>query len=226
MRLLLVEDNARMRALIRRGLTEHGHVVDVAEEGPAAVECARGAAFDVLVLDIMLPGCSGVDVVRQLRAAGDRTPVLLLTARDAAADVVSGLDAGADDYLTKPFSFTVLLARLRALGRRGPPAFGAPLQGADVALDAASHLVTRGGTVVPLTRTEFNLLECLMRHAGRVVTRQSLIERLWGAEREVEDNTLDAFVKSLRRKLDAGDRPRLIQTIRGVGYSFREGGQE
>ena len=226
MRLLLVEDNARMRTLIRRGLTEQGHVVDVAEEGPAAFECARGSTFDVLVLDVMLPGCSGIDVVRQLRACGNRTPVLLLTARDAAADIVAGLDAGADDYLTKPFSFTVLLARLRALGRRGPLVHGAPLQAADVSLDAASHVVTRGGAVVSLTRTEFNLLECLMRRAGRVVTRQSLIERLWGAEREVEENTLDAFVKSLRRKLDVGDRSRLIQTIRGVGYCFREGGQE
>ncbi len=226
MRLLLVEDNARMRALIRRGLVEYGHVVDVADAGPAAVECARGGSFDVLVVDVMLPGCSGVEAVRRIRANGDRTPVLMLTARDAAADVVAGLDAGADDYLTKPFSFVVLLARLRALGRRGPALHGTLLTSSDLSLDVASHAVTRAGALVPLTRTEFNLLECLLRNAGRVVTRRSLIEHLWGTAREVEENTLDAFVKSLRRKLDAGDRPRLIQTVRGVGYSLREGGPE
>ena len=211
-----------MRALVHRGLTEHGHVVEVAGAGPAALEMARATAFDAIVLDVMLPGSSGFDVVRQLREWGLRTPVLMLTARDAVADIVSGLDAGADDYLAKPFSFKVLLARVRALGRRGPAAHGVRLEVADLALDASAHLVTRAGATVPLTRTEFNLLECLMRNVGRVVTRQTLIERLWGGEREVENNTLDAFVKSLRQKLDAGDRPRLIQTVRGVGYSLRE----
>ena len=222
MRILLVEDDARMRALVRRGLAEQGHAVEVAETGPAALDRARGEAFDVIVLDVMLPGCSGIDVVSRLRAASDRTPVLLLTARDAAADVASGLDAGADDYLTKPFSFKVLLARLRALGRRGPAVHGVRLEVADLSLDPAAHQVWRGSTPVTLTRTEFNLLECLMRNVGRVVTRPALIERLWGADREVENNTLDAFVKSLRQKIDAGDRPRLIHTVRGVGYSLRQ----
>jgi len=222
MRILLVEDDPRMRALVRKGLSEDGHVVDVADSGPAALEAAAGSIFDAVVLDVMLPGFSGVEVVSRLRARGNRTPVLMLTARDAAADVVSGLDAGADDYLAKPFSFKVLLARLRALGRRAPTGFGTRLQIADLTLDGAAHVVTRAGAVVQLTPTEFKLLELLMRNVGRVVTRQMLIERLWGSEHDVESNTLDAFVKSLRQKLDAGDRPRLIQTVRGVGYSLRE----
>jgi DNA-binding response OmpR family regulator len=222
MRILLVEDDARMLALVRRGLAEHGHVVETAGSGPAAIALARDGGFEVVVLDVMLPGCSGIDVVRTLRADHVLTPVLMLTARDAAADVVAGLDAGADDYLVKPFAFKVLLARLRALGRRAPATQADRLQVADLSLDAAGHVVARGGTVVPLTRTEFNLLECLMRNAGRVVTRQALIDRLWGPGRDVESNTLDAFVKSLRQKLDAGDRLRLIQTVRGVGYSLRE----
>jgi DNA-binding response OmpR family regulator len=221
MRILLVEDDPRMRALVRKGLSEDGHIVDVADSGPAALEAAGGSIFDAVVLDVMLPGISGVEVVSRLRARGNRTPVLMLTARDAAADVVSGLDAGADDYLAKPFSFKVLLARLRALGRRAP-GFGPRLQTADVTLDGGAHVVTRAGVVVQLTPTEFKLLELLMRNVGRVVTRQMLIERLWGGEHDVESNTLDAFVKSLRQKLDAGDRPRLIQTVRGVGYSLRE----
>jgi DNA-binding response OmpR family regulator len=221
-RILLVEDEPRMRALVRRGLSEHGHVVDVADSGPAALELSRAAHFDVIVLDVMLPGLDGIEVARRLRARADRTPVLMLTARDAAADIVSGLDAGADDYLSKPFSFKVLLARLRALGRRGPAGQDVRLRVADLFLDSAARTVERAGAAVSLTRTEFNLLECLMRQTGRVVTRQALVDRLWGGEREVESNTLDAFIKSLRQKVDAGGRPRLIHTIRGVGYSLRE----
>jgi DNA-binding response OmpR family regulator len=220
-RILLAEDDARMRALVRRGLTEHGHAVEVAAAGPDALTLARSSEFDVLILDVMLPGCSGVDVVRRLRAESVPTPALMLTARDTAADVVSSLDAGADDYLTKPFSFAVLLARIRALGRRGPALHEIRLQVADLILDSGVHVVTRAGATVPLTRTEFSLLECLMRHAGRVVTRQVLVERVWSGGREVESNTLDAFVKSLRQKLDQGGRPRLIHTVRGVGYSIR-----
>jgi DNA-binding response OmpR family regulator len=220
-RILLVEDDARMRALLRRGLVEHGHVVELAATGPEAVETTESSRFDVIVLDLMLPGFDGLEVVRRLRAAANRTPVLMLTARDAAADVVSSLDAGADDYLAKPFSFAVLLARLRALGRRGPAVQASRLQVADLSIDSATRLVSRDGTVIPLTRTEYNLLEYLMRQAGRVVTRQALIDQLWGSGRQVESNTLDAFVKSLRQKIDSGGKPRLIQTIRGVGYSMR-----
>ena len=221
MRLLLVEDDARMRALVRRGLTEHGHIVEVASTGPEAVELAAAADFDVAVLDVMLPGFDGVEVVQRLRARANRTPVLMLTARDAASDIVRALDAGADDYLAKPFSFAVLVARLRALGRRGPVPHDAQLQVADLRLDPAARSVTRGGVLIALTRTEHNLLECLMRDAGRVVTRRALTDRLWGSDRAVESNTLDAFVKSLRQKIEAGGRPRLVHTVRGVGYGRR-----
>lgn len=222
MRILLVEDDARMRVLVRRGLVEEGHAVATAATGPAAIEAAATGEFDVLVIDVMLPGCSGVEVVRRLREQGVRSPALMLTALDATADIVASLDAGADDHLTKPFSFAVLLARLRALGRRGPAVQDTRIQVADLVLDAGTHTVTRGHTPVALTRTEFALLECLMRHAGRVVTRHALVDRVWGPGRDVESNTIDAFVKTLRHKLDAGGRPRLIQTIRGVGYSARE----
>ena len=222
MRLLLVEDDARMCAVIRKGLTEQGHLVDTAATGPDAVDAAAAGHFDVLVLDLMLPGFDGVEVVRRVRARGDRTPVLMLTARDAARDIVTALDAGADDYLVKPFAFAVLLARVRALGRRGPAAHQVVLQVADLTLDSSTRVVSRAGQTVALTKTEHGLLEHLLRHAGRVVTRDALIERLWGSERLVEDNTLDAFVKSLRHKIDPPGVPRLIHTVRGVGYSLRE----
>ena len=222
MRLLLVEDDARMCAVIRKGLTEHGHLVDTAATGPDAADAAAAGHFDVLVLDLMLPGFDGVEVVRRVRARGDRTPVLMLTARDAVRDIVTALDAGADDYLVKPFAFAVLLARVRALGRRGPAAHQVVLQVADLTLDSSTRVVSRAGQTVALTKTEHGLLEHLLRHAGRVVTRGALIEQIWGSERIVEDNTLDAFVKSLRHKIDAPGAPRLIHTVRGVGYSLRE----
>ena len=221
-RLLLAEDDPRMRAIVRRGLAEEGHAVEAAATGPEAVDLAGAGQFDVLILDLMLPGFDGVEVVRRLRAQGDRTPALMLTARDASSDIVSSLDAGADDYLVKPFAFAVLLARVRALGRRGPAAHQVTLQIADLTLDCAARLVTRAGQPVALTRTEHNLLEHLLRHAGRVVTRDALIEQVWGTGRQVEGNTLDAFVKSLRHKIDAPGRMRLIHTVRGVGYSLRE----
>jgi DNA-binding response OmpR family regulator len=220
-RILLVEDDARMRVLVRRGLMEQGNQVESASSGPEALERADASPVDLIVLDVMLPGFDGVEVVRRLRAQDVRTPVLMLTARDAPADVVRALDAGADDYLVKPFAFSVLLARLRALTRRGPALHDTKLQVADLTLDPVSRQVSRGGVAVALTRTEFNLLEYLMRQTGRVVTRHAVIERVWGGDRQVESNTLDAFVKSLRHKIDEGRESRLIQTIRGVGYSLR-----
>jgi DNA-binding response OmpR family regulator len=221
MRILFVEDDRDLRSLVQRGLAEEGHGVDSAASVPPALELARAASYDVMVIDVMLPGPSGLDLVRSLRHAGNCTPVLMLTARDAATDVVAGLDAGADDYLTKPFSFKILLARLRALGRRTPVLRPVVLQVADLELDTTTHQVRRGGFPISLTRTEFSLLEHLMRHAGRVVTREKLMSAIWGFERDVGSNTLDAFVKSLRQKIDADDRP-LIHTVRGVGYCLRE----
>jgi DNA-binding response OmpR family regulator len=221
MRILFVEDDPRMRVLVQRGLREEGHAVDSAGSVPPALELARDTPYDVMVIDVMLPGQDGLDLVRTLRRGANRTPVLMLTARDAVADIVAGLDAGADDYLTKPFAFKVLLARLRALGRRTPLTREVVLQVADLELDGSTHAVRRAGASVVLTRTEYNLLECLMRQAGRVVTRERLMAALWGSDRDVGRNTLDAFVKSLRQKLETDDR-RLIHTIRGVGYSVRE----
>jgi DNA-binding response OmpR family regulator len=221
MRILLVEDDPRQSALLERGLREEGHVVERTASGVKALETAEAEEFDVLVLDVMLPELDGFDVVRYLRDRGNRTPVLMLTARDANADVIRGLNAGADDYLTKPFAFDVLLARIHALARRGPASQAVPLRVADLTLDASRHTVTRAGLAVALTRTEFSLLEYLMRRAGRVVTRQALIAGVWGPDRDVEDNTLDAFVRLLRQKLDLPGRPAPIHTVRGVGYTIR-----
>jgi DNA-binding response OmpR family regulator len=222
MRLLLVEDDARMRRLVHGGLAEEGHEVDSTDSAGTALKLAGRGHYDVIVLDVMLQAASGLEVVRSLRTTGNLTPVLMLTARDAAADIVAGLDAGADDYLTKPFAFAVLLARLRALGRRVSAPAGPRLHVADLRLDTDAHLVTRGGRPVLLTPTEFNLLECLLRQAGRVVTRERLIDHLWSTECDVRGNRLEAFVKSLRHKVDTADRPRLIHTIRGIGYCLRE----
>jgi len=207
-----------MRALVRRGLTEEGHSVMAVGDAEAALDQAMISSFDVIVLDVMLPDRSGVEVARDLRARGHATPVLMLTARDTQADVVAGLDAGADDYLTKPFAFDVLLARLRALARRAPLQHAGALTLGDLVLDPAAHAVRRGGAALALTPTEFRLLECLLRRAGRVVTRQALIESLWGFERDVEANTLDAFIRLLRQKIDRPGQPPLIHTVRGVGY--------
>jgi DNA-binding response OmpR family regulator len=222
MRILIVEDERQMAEVLRRGLSEEGHAIDVAQTGPDGLAMATSGSFDVIILDVMLPGLSGLDVARRLRGARIRTPILMLTARDTNADVVAGLDAGADDYLVKPFSFDVLLARLRAVARRGPTERGVVMTVGDLRLDTGAHEVERGADRIDLTRTEFSLLEFLMRRRGAVVARNALIEGVWGHDREIEDNTLDAFVRLLRQKVDAGGRPRLIHTVRGVGYAVRE----
>jgi two-component system response regulator MprA len=222
MRILTIEDDRHMAELLRKGLVEEGHSVAFACTGPDGLSLAESGSYDVIVLDVMLPGIDGYEVARRLRRARNRTPILMLTARDATADVVAGLDAGADDYLTKPFSFDELLARVRAVARRGPVVQGVGLQVGDLTLDPSTRDVTRGGEPLMLTRTEYSLLEFLMRRAGHVVAREALIDGVWGYDREIEDNTLDAFVRLLRQKVDGGGRPRLIQTVRGVGYSLRE----
>jgi DNA-binding response OmpR family regulator len=218
MRILIVEDERRMAEVLRKGLTEEGHAVDMAHAGPEGLSLAGETAYDVIVLDVMLPGCSGLEVARHLRCARNPVPILMLTARDTDADVVAGLDAGADDYLVKPFSFDVLLARVRAVARRGPVSRGPVMTVGDLSLDPATHAVHRGGKRLDLTRTEFALLEFLMRRAGAVVARDTLIAGVWGHDRQIEDNTLDAFVRLLRQKVDGAARPRLVHTVRGVGY--------
>jgi DNA-binding response OmpR family regulator len=225
-RVLLVEDDPKMRALVRRGLSEHAHAVETADSVTHARDALARQVFEVAVFDIMLPDGSGLDLVRHVRRHGNATPILLLTARDTPEEIAAGLDAGADDYLVKPFAFTVLLARLRALGRRRPALDASVHRVADVVVDDSAHVVTRGGVPVPLTRTEYLVLERLIRNAGRVVTRQSLLDLMGTGRREVESHTLDTFIKSLRHKLDEGGRPRVIHTIRGVGYCLREEAEE
>ena len=222
MRVLIVEDDAKLARLVQQGLSEEGHDVTIAPDGGEALAVAERSVFDVIVLDVMLPVLDGFTVARRLRNAGNDRPILMLTGRDANADVVRGLDAGADDYLTKPFSFEVLLARLRALTRRSAHGGPAVLQVADLFLDPGAHTVRRGSAIIPLTRTEFSILESLMRRAGRVVPRQILIEDVWGYERDIESNTLDAFIRLLRAKVDANADRKLIQTVRGIGFSIRE----
>lgn len=222
MQILIVEDDRKLAHQLRKGMEEHGHAVALASEGLAGLEIAKHGEFDVLVVDVMLPGLDGLSIVRRLRSAKRTTPILLLTARDAADDIVAGLDAGADDYLTKPFAFRVLLARLRALSRRKDVEPNTKLQVDDLVLDPASREVKRGGASISLTRTEFALLETLMRNAGRVVTRPRMIETVWGYEREVENNTLDVFIRQLRTKIEPPGSRKLIQTIRGVGFALRE----
>jgi DNA-binding response OmpR family regulator len=222
MQILIVEDDQRLARQLKKGLDENGHSVSLAFDGLDGLEAARQGHFDVLVLDVMLPRLDGFAVVKRLRSAGSKSPILMLTARDSAEDIVAGLDAGADDYLTKPFALKVLLARLRALARRKEVEPQTRLQIGNVVLDPAQHTVKRAGSPVALTRTEFVLLETLMRNAGRVVTRDRLIEAVWGNEREVESNTLDVYVRQLRSKIEPEGNRKLIQTIRGVGYAMRE----
>jgi len=210
-----------MVELLRRGLSEEGHTVVCAFDGREGLDYARNYDFDAIILDVMLPKLDGFEVARQLRNGKIATPVLMLTARDTVPDLVRGLDSGADDYLSKPFAFEELLARLRAVRRRGPVPQPTKLQVGDLVLDPATREVSRGGAGIPLTRTEYNLLERLMNHAGKVVSRRSLMEAVWGYEREIEENTLDAFVRLLRTKVETGDHPKLIHTVRGVGYMIR-----
>jgi len=222
MRILVVEDDAKMAELLRRGLSTEGHAVDVAADGLTGLEKGQSLPFDAIVLDIMLPGLDGLSVARRLRSGGVRAPILMLTARDSVRDIVRGLDVGADDYLTKPFSFEVLAARLRVIARRVGGESGSVLQVADLTLDPQTHEVHRKGRQILLTRTEFVILDHLMQRAGRVVSRDDLIEAVWGMDRDVESNTLDVFIFQLRNKIEAGGDSRLIQTVRGFGYTMRE----
>jgi DNA-binding response OmpR family regulator len=221
MKLLIVEDEARMADLLHQGLTEEGHLATCASDGAEGLELARSYEFDVIILDIMMPRLNGCEMAKLLRSEKVATPILMLTARDSVPDIVKGLDLGADDYLTKPFSFDELLARLRAVKRRALVAQDINLRVADLVLDPASREVSRGDERIALTRTEYNLLERLMYRAGRVVSRRSLIESVWGFERDIEENTLDAFMRLLRNKIDPPGRHKLIHTVRGVGYMIR-----
>jgi two-component system OmpR family response regulator len=218
MRLLVVEDDVKMAALVRRGLTEEGAAVDVARSGEDALWMAGSAAYDALVLDVMLPGIDGFETCRRLRDDGVWTPVLLLTARDSVEDRVAGLDGGADDYLTKPFSFAELLARLRALARRGPVERPAVLEVGDLRLDPAARRVWRGDSEVSLSAKEFQLLETFMRHPGEVLSRYQLLEHAWDYDYENRSNIVDVYVRYLRDKIDRPFGRSSLETVRGAGY--------
>src|ERR1700693_71330 len=209
MKLLIVEDEQRMVELLHQGLTEEGHAVACARDGRDGLELAANYEFDVIILDVMMPRMDGYQLARRLRSEKILTPVLMLTAKDAIQDVVHGLDVGADDYMTKPFSFNTLLARLRAVTRRAHTPHPLQIQVGDLVIDPATREVARDGVRVSLTRTEYSLLEHLAYRAGTVVRRRSLIEAVW-FEREIEDNTLDVFVRLQRKKIEDGTHQKLI----------------
>jgi two-component system OmpR family response regulator len=224
MRALVVEDEPKMAVLLRRGLAEEGYAADVAGTGEDAIDLAGAIPYDAIVLDVMLPGLGGIEVCRQLRASGVWTPILMLTARDGIKDRVAGLDAGADDYLVKPFSFAELLARLRALARRGQAERPAVLQVGSLRLDPATRQVWRGEAAIELSAKEFALLETFMRRPGEALYRLELLEHAWDYTYENRSNVVDVYVGYLRAKVDRPFGRHSIQTVRGVGYRLRSDG--
>jgi two-component system response regulator MprA len=222
MRILVVDDEPAVRSAVSRALRLDGYDVATAAGGYEALDAVAGGQPDAVVLDVLMPAPDGLEVCRRLRAQGDRTPVLMLTARDRVADRVDGLDAGADDYLVKPFALEELMARLRALLRRNGGDGDGLLRFADVSLDPAAHEVRRGERPIALTRTEYLLLELLLRHPRQVLTRSAIFEHVWGYDFGATSNSLEVYVGYLRRKTEADGEPRLIHTVRGVGYVLRE----
>jgi DNA-binding response OmpR family regulator len=222
MRILVVEDQRKMAELLKKGLEEENHAVSVAFDGQTALDIVDSFEFDAIVLDLMLPQVDGFEVVRRLRRNKNGTPILILTARDAIPDIVQGLDVGADDYLTKPFAFDELLARLRSVARRGMTPRPTHLRVADLTLDPVARRVVRGNRQIHLSPTEYRLLEFLMKRAGRVEPRNAIIQAVWGFDEDVEENTLDAFIRLLRSKVDKDFKERLIHTVRGVGYAIQD----
>jgi two-component system response regulator MprA len=222
-RILVVDDEPAVRSALRRALVLEAYEVDVASDGVEALDAVTSRPPDAIVLDVMMPRLDGLETCRRLRAGGDRTPVLMLTAMDAVSDRVGGLDAGADDYLVKPFALEELLARLRALLRRTTDeADTAVLRFGDLVLDPSRYEVRRGERPIELTRTEFTLLELFLRNPRQVLTRELLVDRVWGSDFGPTSNSLEVYVGYLRRKLEADGEPRLIHTVRGVGYALRE----
>jgi two-component system OmpR family response regulator len=222
MRILVVEDDREMARYLARGLEGAGYAVDVAASGPDGLHLGASGVYDAAVLDVMLPGMDGFAVIAALRSQGIQTPVVMLTARDGVADRVRGLDAGADDYLAKPFSFAELLARLRALLRRGSVAAETELEAGNLAMDLVAHRVRRGGRDLDLTPREFALLEYLLRNRGQVLTRTLILEHVWDYHFDPGSNVVDVHVRRLRRKVDAAGEPPLIHTVRGIGYVLKE----
>ena len=224
MRVLIVEDEPKLAALLRRGLSKEGMAVDVVGEGEDAVWRAEATDYDAVILELMLPGIDGLEVCRRLRAAGVWSPILMLTARDSVGDRVAGLDSGADDYVTKPFSYAELLARLRALTRRGRTERPTELRVGALRLDPATRRAWRGDSEIELSPKEFAVLETFMRHPGEVLSRFQLLEHAWDYEYENRSNVVDAYVRFLRRKIDRPFDVASIETVRGAGYRLREDG--
>lgn len=224
LRVLMVEDEVRLAETVRRGLVAEGFVVDVVHDGPTGLYSAEVNDYDVVVLDIMLPGMNGYDVCRKLRASGVWTPVLMLTAKDGEYDQADAFDLGADDYLTKPFSFVVLVARLRALVRRGAPERPPVLTAGDLVLDPATRTTRRGTSEITLTPREFGLLHFLLRHRGDVVSKSEILESVWDLNYDGDDNIVEVYVGYLRRKIDQPFDRRAIQTVRGIGYRLAADG--
>jgi heavy metal response regulator len=220
MRILLIEDEKRIAAFIRQGLKEELYTVDVASDGNEALDIALTSAYNLIILDVRLPGRDGISVCRELRAHGSSTPILMLTARDTIDDRVRGLDAGADDYLVKPFAFQELLARLRALARRPAAVQDHSLRVANLSLDIHMHQARRDTQPIELSAREYCLLELLMRHPGQVLTRTQIAEQVWGYDFDANSNVVDVYIRYLRRKVDDPFEPKLIQTVRGVGYKL------
>ncbi|MCC6920100.1 MAG: response regulator transcription factor [Alphaproteobacteria bacterium] len=225
MKILVVEDDKRTLSFVTRGLSEAGHVADAVQDGTAGLKAARDGEYDVVILDRMLPGMSGLDILQQLRSEHVRTPILMLTAMSTVEDRVEGLESGADDYLVKPFAFSELLARVHAIARR-PPTTDVPvkLAIADLELDLSSRKVTRDGKRIDLTPQEYKLLEYLMRRAGKTVTRTMIMEHLWAIDFDVRANIVDAHMSRLRAKIDKGFKCELLRTVRGVGYVIDDPG--
>ena len=220
MRILVIEDDADLAQFLRKGLEEERHTVEMAADGETGFMLAADDSYDLLIVDVMLPKVDGLALCRRLRERGNRCPILLLTARDSVEDKVAGLDAGADDYLTKPFAFTELVARIRALLRRGGPHIGSRLKAHDLEMDPASRRVWRGGKEIALTSKEFSLLEFLLRNRDIVLTRTAILERVWGLNYDPMTNVVDVYIRSLRVKIDRDFAFPLIATVRGVGYKL------
>ncbi len=225
MRILVVEDEKKVAAFLHKGLAQESYSVDVASNGKRALELALSEPYDLIILDLLLPGLDGISVLRELRRQHVAAPVLILTARKEVEDRVSGLDAGADDYLVKPFAFAELLARVRALLRRQGSDRSATLQMADLTVDPVTHRVTRGEREIELTPREYAVLDYLLRNAGRVMTRTLIAEHVWDYHFDSDTNLIDVYVKRLREKLEAGGERRLLHTVRGIGYVMREDGR-
>ena len=226
MRVLLVEDELKLAHVIEKGLTDESFAVEIVRDGEQALARAQQTAYDLIILDLMLPGIGGLAVCREIRARGQRTPILILSARGQVEDRVKGLESGADDYLTKPFAFTELNARIRALIRRRQPGELLVLRVGDLTLDPISRLVKRGDRRIELSQKEYALLDYLMRHAGQVVTRAMIAERVWDFNFDRLTNVIDVYINHLRNKIEHGAEPRLIHAVRGAGYVIRESDEE